>query len=51
MLKKTHLQKNPEELRVKISDLGSQYVQRYDLWNLGFLLAPEFHLKEATLGK
>ena len=50
-LKKIHLRRNSEELRGKISDLGSQYLRRYNLCNLGFLQAPEFHIKEVTLVK
>ena len=49
--KKTHLRRNLEEIHVNILDLGSKYFWRYDLWKLGFLQAPEFHLKEAILGK
>ena len=43
--------RNLDELHVKISDIGSQYFHRYDLWKLGFLQAPEFHLKDVTLVK
>ena len=27
--------RNPEEHRHKISELGSQYIRRYDLWKVG----------------
>ena len=40
---------NPEEARVNISDHDVQHFQRYDPWKLGFLQAPEIHLKEVTL--
>ena len=43
--------RNPEEHHHKISELGSQYFQRYDLWKLGRFQAPEFHLKEVIMGK
>ena len=42
--------RNPKECFGKISDLGLQYFQRYDLWRLGFLQAPEFHIKYVTSG-
>ena len=42
---------NPEERRGKISDLVSQYFQRYDLYKLGLFQGPEFHLKEVIVGK
>ena len=35
---------NPKENRQKISELGSQYFQRYDLWKVVLFLAPKFHL-------
>ena len=40
--------RNLEEAAVKISDQGTQYFWRYDLWKSGFLQAPEIHLKEVT---
>ena len=50
-MKYTTRSRNPKEHHVKILDRGSQYFLRYDLWKLGFLQAPEFHLKEVILGK
>jgi hypothetical protein len=34
---------------VKISDVGSLYFQRYSLWKLGFLNAPEISFKQVIL--
>jgi hypothetical protein len=34
---------------VKISDVGSLYFQRYALWKLGFLNAPEISFKQVIL--
>ena len=42
---------NPEENFQNISDLGSQYFWRYDLWKVVLFQAPEFHLKEVIVGK
>ena len=42
---------NPEEHFLKISGIGSQYFQRYDLPKLGLFEASEFHLKEVIVGK
>ena len=42
---------NLEEILQKISDLGSQYFWRYDLWKVVLFQAPEFHLKEVIVGK
>ena len=42
---------NPEEIHKKISELGSQYFWRYDLWKVVLFQAPEFHLKEVIMGK
>jgi len=48
---KTHLTRNLDEPRERILYLGSLYFQRYDLSKLGFLQAPEFHVKQVMLGK
>jgi len=36
-------------LRSEISDLVTLYFRRYDLRYLGFLQAPEFHLKQVIM--
>ena len=48
---KNHLRINSTEARDQISDIGSLHFRRYDLRKLGFLQAPEFHVKQVTLGK
>ena len=35
----------------KISELGSQYFWRYDLWKVVLFQAPKFHLNEVIVGK
>ena len=42
---------NPKEILQKISDLGSQYVWRYDLWKVVLCQSSQFHLKEVIVGK
>ena len=42
---------NLEERHVKISDLGSQYLQRYDMWKLYFFVGSRISSQTSDQGK